>query len=195
MVIRDILTAVVGYLIGCISFGYLTGKIFKGKDIREVGSGNAGTANAIRNYGWAIGLITFAGDVLKGAAAALIGMAICGAEIGIYIGGIAVVLGHIWPVFLKFRGGKGVATSLGVFLVMMPLQAAVVFAVCIIIIALTKTMSLGSLIGTVLMVVCSFVFYFGVIGNHITSVLLLILVLYSHRQNIKRLAEGKENQL
>ena len=194
MVIMYILSAIVGYLIGCISFGYISGKIFKGKDIREVGSGNAGTANAIRNYGWAIGLVTFAGDVLKGAGAALIGFALCG-EVGVFIGGLAAVIGHIWPVFLKFRGGKGVATSFGVFLVMMPLQAAVVFALCVIIIALTKVMSVGSMIGTALMVVCSFIFYFGNIGNHVTSVLLLVLVLFSHRQNIKRLAEGKENQL
>ncbi|MGI5850339.1 MAG: glycerol-3-phosphate 1-O-acyltransferase PlsY [Christensenellales bacterium] len=194
MVWMYILSAVIGYFIGCISFGYITGKLFKGKDIRDVGSGNAGTANVIRNYGWAIGLITFIGDVFKGAASALVGFALCG-TVGVFIGGLAAVLGHIWPVFLKFRGGKGVATSLGVFLVMMPYQALAVFGLCVIVIALTKTMSIGSLIGTALMVVCSLVFYFGDIWNHVVSVLLLLLVLYSHRANIKRLAEGKENQL
>ncbi|MDD5018099.1 MAG: glycerol-3-phosphate 1-O-acyltransferase PlsY [Eubacteriales bacterium] len=194
MVMMYILSGVIGYVIGCISFGYLTGKIFKGKDIRDVGSGNAGTANAIRNYGWAIGLITFAGDVAKGALAAGIGFWLCG-EIGVYIGGVAAVLGHIWPVFLKFRGGKGVATSFGVFLVMMPLHALIVFAICVVIIAITRTMSVGSLIGTALMVAVSLIFYWPFIGNHIASVMLLILVYYSHRHNIKRLAEGKENQL
>ncbi len=209
MVIWYVSSAVIGYLIGCISFGYLAGKIFRGKDIREEGSGNAGTANAIRNYGWGVGAFTFVGDVVKGAASALIGLWICGdlgayftsgligldGEMCAYIGGFAAVVGHIWPVFLKFRGGKGVATSLGVFLILMPLPTAIVFALCVIIIALTKTMSIGSLLGTALMAVCSLVFYFGNIWHHVTCIALLILVFYSHRQNIKRLAEGKENQL
>lgn len=199
-----ILTALAGYLIGCISFGYIGGKLFRGKDIREVGSGNAGTANVIRNYGWAMGAFTFVGDVAKGVGAAMLGYALCPdtgviggvpVPIGVCIGGLAAVIGHIWPVFLKFRGGKGVATSLGVFLVMMPLQAVVVLAVCVIIIALTRVMSIGSLVGTALMALSSAVFYYGDIWNHATTVLLFILVFYSHRANLKRLAEGKENQL
>ena len=204
------LSGVIGYLIGCISFGYLGGKIFKGKDIRDVGSGNAGTANAIRNYGWGIGVFTFVGDVVKGAASALIGLWICGdilayfaagspiglpGELCAYIGGFAAVVGHIWPVFLKFRGGKGVATSFGVFLVIMPVPAAVVFGLCIIIIAITKTMSIGSLLGVALLAVCSVVLYFGNVWHHATCVLMAAIVYYSHRANIKRLAEGKENQL
>ncbi len=204
MVIWYVVTAIIGYVIGCISFGYLAGKIFKGKDIREEGSGNAGTANAIRNYGWAIGLFTFVGDVAKGAAAAWIGfllipdMGMLGGTpvpVGVCIGGLAAVLGHIWPVFLKFRGGKGVATSLGVLLIMMPIHTLIVLGVCIIIIAITRTMSIGSLVGTAAMAACSFAFFFGDIWNNVTSVLLFILVFYSHRANLKRLAEGKENQL
>lgn len=212
MVWMYVLTVVIGYLLGCISFGYIAGKLFKGKDIRDVGSGNVGTANVIRNYGWAIGLFTFAGDVAKGVLAALIGgwlvpqigmngvtlfgmIPQTGVPIGVCVGGVAVVLGHIWPVFLKFRGGKGVATSLGVFLVMMPVHTAIVLGVCIIIIALTRTVSIGSLIGTALVVAASFVFFWGDIFNHVTCVLLLILVYYSHRMNIKRLAEGKENHI
>lgn len=204
MVIWYVLAAIVGYLIGCISFGYLSGKIFKGKDIREQGSGNAGTANVIRNYGWVIGLFTFVGDVAKGAAAAWIGyllipdMGVLGGTpvpVGVCVGGLAAVLGHIWPVFLKFRGGKGVATSLGVLLMMMPIQTLIVLGACILIIAITRTMSIGSLVGTAAMAACSFVFFFGDIWNNVTSVLLFVLVFYSHRANLKRLAEGKENQL
>ena len=212
MVWMYILTVVIGYLLGCISFGYIAGKLFKGKDIRDVGSGNVGTANVIRNYGWAIGLFTFAGDVAKGVVAALIGGWLVpeaissgvtlfgmipqpGVSIGVCVGGLAVVLGHIWPVFLKFRGGKGVATSLGVFLVMMPIQSAVVLGICIIIIAFTRTVSIGSLIGTALIAASSFVFFWGDIVSHLTCVILMILVFYSHRMNIKRLAEGKENHI
>lgn len=204
MVIWYVLTAVIGYVIGCISFGYLAGKIFKGKDIREQGSGNAGTANAIRNYGWAIGMFTFVGDVAKGALAAWVGyllipdMGVLGGipvPVGVCIGGLAAVLGHIWPAFLKFRGGKGVATSLGVLFMMMPIHTLIVLGACIIIIALTRTMSIGSLVGTAAMAACSFAFFFGDIWNNVTSVLLFILVFYSHRANLKRLAEGKENQL
>lgn len=210
MVLRCILASVAGYLIGCISFGYIAGKLFKGKDIREVGSGNAGTANVIRNYGWAIGLFTFAGDVAKGIGAALLGsvlfpltgpggFGVFGATdplpIGMYVGGLAAIIGHIWPVFLKFRGGKGVATSLGVFLMIMPLYTGIALGFCIILIAITRTMSVGSLTGTLIMTACSLVFYFGDIWHNATCVLLFLLVFYSHRANLKRLAEGKENQL
>lgn len=201
MVWMYVLSAVTGYLIGCISFGYITGKIFKGKDIREVGSGNAGTANVIRNYGWVPGLITFAGDVLKGLAAACIGYGLASWE-GACLGGLAAVLGHIWPAFLSFRGGKGVATSFGVFLVLLTWPAVIVFLCCVVIIAFTKTMSVGSLVGTVLMAVCSWALFFARVLFPVTTLwipltftVLLVLVFYSHRANIKRLAEGKENQL
>lgn len=201
-----LLSAMIGYLIGCISFGYITGKILKGRDIRDVGSGNAGTANVIRNYGWVPGLITFTGDVLKGVAASLIGLWIAGwtgaGWAGACLGGLMAVIGHIWPAYLKFKGGKGVATSFGVFLVIMPWQALIVFTLCIILIAITKTMSVGSLVGTAVMAVLSWVFFLTQwwlpidnIWVPITSTLLLALVFYSHRANIKRLAEGKENQL
>ncbi len=201
MVWMYILSAVVGYVIGCISFGYITGKIFKGKDIREVGSGNAGTANVIRNYGWVPGLITFVGDVLKGLAAALIGFGLAGWE-GACLGGLAAVLGHIWPVFLSFRGGKGVATSFGVFLVLLTWPAIIIFLCCVAIIAITKTMSVGSLAGTALMAISSWVLFFARVLFPVTTLwipltftALFVLVFYSHRANIKRLAEGKENQL
>ncbi len=207
-----ILAAIVGYLIGCISFGYLSAKIFRGKDIRDVGSGNAGTANVIRNYGWAVGAVTFIGDVAKGAGAALLGALLVpqlsmatsplldfgvnvDVSIGAYIGGVAAVMGHIWPVFLKFRGGKGVAASFGVFLVIMPVQAAIVFVICAAIIAITRFVSVGSLAGTALMVICSVVFYFGDWGHQTVSLILFVLVWYSHRANIKRLAEGHENTI
>jgi glycerol-3-phosphate acyltransferase PlsY len=197
-----VLSAIIGYIIGCISFGYITGKIFKGRDIREVGSGNAGTANVIRNYGWVPGLITFAGDVLKGVVASLIGFYLSGSWEGACIGGLAAVLGHIWPVFLKFKGGKGVATSFGVFLVVMSWQALIVFALCVILIAITKTMSVGSLTGTAFMAGGAWLFFLTgwwlpvtTIWIPITCTVLSVLVFYSHRANIKRLAEGKETQL
>jgi glycerol-3-phosphate acyltransferase PlsY len=211
LALRILAAAVVGYLIGCISFGYISAKLFKGKDIREVGSGNAGTANVIRNYGWGIGLVTFVGDAVKGVAAALIGALIVpelvagitpllhfglvDVHIGACVGGVAAVIGHIWPVFLKFRGGKGVATSTGVFLVIMPLLAAIVFALCAAIIAITRFVSVGSLVGTALMAACSAVFFTGNWWHHATCVALFILVWYSHRANIKRLAEGRENTI
>jgi glycerol-3-phosphate acyltransferase PlsY len=215
-----ILTAVIGYMIGSVSFGYLAGKIFKGKDIREVGSGNAGTANAIRNYGWGVGTFTFVGDLLKGSIAALVGIAFFGelgvyfntvwvqsifpgldaiakldSHVAIYVGSVAAVLGHIFPVFLKFKGGKGVATSLGVFLIIMPLPTLAVFIIAVILIAITKTMSLGSMVGMGLVMVASLVFNWGNFWHHGTFALLLAVVLFYHRHNMKRLAEGKENQL
>ena len=220
MVWRLILTAVIGYLIGSVSFGYLAGKIFKGKDIRDVGSGNAGTANAIRNYGWGVGAFTFVGDLAKGCFAALVGALLFGelglyfstvtlqsvipglnniaaldSHVALYVGGVAAVIGHIFPVFLKFKGGKGVATSLGVFLVIMPIPSFAVFAIAVIIIWLTKTMSIGSMIGMGLIFVCSLIFNWGNFWHHGTCALLLAIVLFYHRHNMVRLAEGNENQL
>ncbi len=212
MILRCAAAAIAGYMIGNISFGYISAKIFHGKDIREVGSGNAGTANVIRNYGWAVGLVTFVGDVAKGAGAALIGGLLLSqpstgamplidigvrqiVPMGAYIGGVAAVVGHIWPVFLKFRGGKGVAASFGVFLVIMTWPASAGFVLCAAIIAITRFVSVGSLFGTALMVACSVVFVYGDWWHHAASALLFILVWYSHRANLKRLAEGKENPI
>ncbi len=210
-VLRIVAVVVVGYLIGCISFAYISAKLFRGKDIRDVGSGNAGTANVIRNYGWGIGLVTFVGDAAKGAAAAFIGglivpelvtgaaplvnFSMTDVHLGACICGMAAIIGHIWPVFLKFHGGKGVASSLGVFLIIMPVQAAIGFGICAVIIALTRLVSVGSLFGTMLMVASSVVFYTGNWWHHATCVVLLLLVWYSHRANIKRLAEGRENTI
>lgn len=202
LVINFCLTAVFGYLIGSISFGYLLARVLKGKDIRTVGSGNAGTANAIRNYGWGIGLLTFLGDVLKGVAAAIFGLCICGDMLGeeyiticALVGGLASIIGHVWPVYFGFRGGKGVAASLGVFLVVMPIQTAIIFCVCIVVIALTKTTSIGSLTGATLMGFSSLIIFRDSIGCSLISILIIALVLYSHRENIQRLIQGNENSI
>jgi glycerol-3-phosphate acyltransferase PlsY len=112
---KYILLTIISYFIGNISFAYILGKIFAKKDVREYGSGNAGATNAFRTFGKKVGALVFLGDVLKGVAAVLLGRYL-GGQTGAYIAGAFVIIGHNWPVLLSFKGGKGVATTIGVML-------------------------------------------------------------------------------
>ena len=124
------LLAIGAYLIGNISFAILLSKK-KNQDITKMGSGNPGTMNMLRNFGFKTGILTLALDALKGAAPALAGYLLFG-DHGLYIAGLAVILGHIYPVFRKFKGGKGVACTLGVFLVANPILTLIFFVVAFI---------------------------------------------------------------
>ena len=190
-----ILAAVIAYLIGNISFSLLIGKIFFKKDVRDYGSGNAGTTNMIRAFGAKIGVITFVGDMLKGVLAAYIGKLIGGIE-GCYLAGLMVIIGHNWPVFLKFKGGKGVATTIGVMLYVLPLQTFICFIIGFSIAFFTRLVSLGSLIGVgispiaILLTVRPFdikLFMFSLIYTG--------MCLFKHRGNIIRLIKKEERKL
>ena len=148
LIARYLIAAVIGYLLGNISSGVLIGKAFGVKDIRKVGSGNAGTTNVLRNLGWLPSVLTLICDCLKGFVACLVGRRL-GGDLGMMIGGLASILGHDFPVFFGFKGGKGIATSLGVILSMNPLLALALLIVQIIAVALTRYMSVASLITTV----------------------------------------------
>jgi glycerol-3-phosphate acyltransferase PlsY len=186
--------AVQAYLLGSVSFAYILGKLFIRRDIRKYGSGNAGATNMTRNFGWKLGLLTFICDILKGSAGAWIGSLI-DPVYGAYIGAVFAVAGHNWPVFFEFRGGKGAATTLGVALVLMPLEALCVIALVGLIILLTRTVSIGSIAGSALLIVVGFVFYPGNLPLQICAILLCGLVVFSHRENIKRLANGTESKM
>src|SRR5665648_362245 len=110
-----LLICLIGYAIGNISNAYFIGKIFLNKDVRNFGSGNAGATNALRAFGAKIGILVFALDILKGVIAVLIGRYL-DAETGQYFAGLMVIIGHNWPAILKFKGGKGIATSIGCLL-------------------------------------------------------------------------------
>lgn len=186
--------AVQAYLLGSVSFAYIVGKLVIRRDIRKYGSGNAGATNMTRNFGWKLGLVTFIGDIFKGSIAVWIGSLI-DPVYGAYIGAVFAVAGHNWPVFFEFRGGKGAATTLGVMLMLFPLQALGIFALSAIFIILTKFVSVGSLAGAVFMLAVGFIFYPGNLPMLICLLILFVFVVFSHRENIKRLANGTESKM
>ena len=189
---------ITAYLLGNISTSYIVAKRLAGVDIRTQGSGNAGSTNVLRTLGKKAGALTFIGDVLKGLIAVLIARLIAyGVNLDdttcAYIAVVAVVLGHNYPVFLGFKGGKGVATSLGSMLGMNPLVALLCLGFFIIIVAITKYVSLGSILGIGLSPIIMMI-------NHNTkgvlvTLFLTISVAITHKENIKRLLNGTERKL
>lgn len=214
-------SAIAGYFLGNISPGYIISMAISRKDVRKYGSHSAGTTNMIRMYGAGIGAATFICDILKGAIAAFIGVVLAGA-VGGMAAGLAAVAGHNWPAVLKFHGGKGIATTAGMLLVLFPKETAALLAATIILIAIVRIVSIGSLAG-VFAITLAVVFHtaFGVnstLGGLANSVniipmpanlsgfvvplsiyigmgLLFIMAFVSHRENIKRLLAGTEKRL
>ncbi|ALP03758.1 glycerol-3-phosphate 1-O-acyltransferase PlsY [Clostridioides difficile] len=193
-----IIIAVVAYLLGNISTSYIVAKRIAGVDIRTQGSGNAGSTNVLRTLGKRAGAMTFLGDVLKGVMAVLISE-FAARLVGIdtllagYLAVICVVAGHNWPAVLGFRGGKGVATSLGAMLAVNPVITLICLAVFILVVAITKYVSLGSVVG----IGCSPIFMIMVKNKAglIVALFLTASVIYNHRANIKRLLNGTERKI
>ena len=205
-----IIVTLVAYLLGSISFSVIISKKMAGFDVREKGSGNAGTTNMLRSVGKKAAAITLVYDILKGVVS--IGLAIIignivknlDKELLLQIAGIAVVLGHTFPIFIGFKGGKGVATSLGVLLMSNWQIGLICLVFALVLMALTRMVSLGSCAAAVLFPVLTLfinqnytVLSEGKNGNvyFIYSVILAIIVLYNHRENIKRILSGTENKL
>ena len=192
-VLKWILVLVVSYLLGCIQ----TGVIISGAqhvDIRAHGSKSTGTTNVFRVLGAKASLVTFVGDVLKGVLACLLGLWLLGNS-GASLAGIAVVLGHMYPVFYKFKGGKGVATSLGTSLVLNPLLGLILLAVSAVGIAITHVVSIFSIVSLVAFGLINPFLCKGDVAEIIYSIVLALLVVWAHRTNIKRLLSGTENKL
>ena len=186
------------YLIGAIPTAYLLGKL-KGIDLRQHGSGNIGATNAWRVLGKKIGVITLLLDILKGLAAVIViaryfpFRMIGDLFLRELICGLAAILGHNFPFYLKFRGGKGVATSLGVFLGLAPKLVGVVFFLWVVIFFLTGYVSSASMVAGLLLPVFSFLFAYPA-AMHWFSLGLGILILIQHRTNLKRLLKGEEKK-
>lgn len=188
-----LILGICSYLIGSIPFSYLIPKWIGKIDIRTMGSGNTGTTNVVRTLGMKVGVLAFIGDFLKGIIPALIGLLWLG-ELGGIIGGSMAVIGHCYPVWLKFKGGKGVATSAGILIVLMPDICILLLIGQFIIIALTKYMSLASLLSAVLLPLLAFIFSKS---DQMTlfSVGLALFVIFRHRSNLFRLIKGTETKL
>lgn len=187
--------ALISYFLGNISFAYILGKLFVKKDVRDFGSGNAGATNAIRAFGKKIGIMVFIGDVLKGVIAVIIGRSI-GDQTGAYIAGAFAIIGHNWPVLLNFKGGKGVATTIGVMVFVNPFLTLICVVFGVIIIIITRTVSLGSILGmaSAPIVAIAFVRPFD-LELFIFCMFIASMSIFRHKSNIKRLLEGRENKL
>lgn len=199
MVFHIVICLLIGYLFGCIQTGYIYGRCH-GIDIRNYGSGNAGTTNVMRTLGKKAGYITYAGDVLKGIAAILLvryvifaGDASHTTLLTMYTG-FGVVLGHNYPFYLHFKGGKGIAVTSGVMFAFdwrFALIALLVFAIAF---YTTRYVSVGSLAITALFPICCLIFYFGQWHLFIISLLFGAMAWWRHRANISRLLHGTENK-
>ncbi|WP_178669271.1 glycerol-3-phosphate 1-O-acyltransferase PlsY [uncultured Eubacterium sp.] len=201
--------SVLSYLLGSLNFGVILSNTVKKEDVRDSGSGNAGTTNMMRTYGKTLGLLTIAGDILKVMVAIWIAFRIMGVEefkatldsLSDYpqvvlksFAGLFAVLGHIFPCFFKFKGGKGVATSGGMVIMIdwrIALILLVIFALTILI---TKYVSLGSILMAVFYPVFIGIFYKDIILVLIATVFTIIVVV-AHRENVKRLINHTENKI
>jgi len=191
-----ILSCIIAYLLGSISVGILCSKIGHGPDLRTVGSKNTGASNVQRTMGWKWGLITFFGDGLKGVLACLIGELLCGDHMAALLCGLLAVIGHNWPIYYHFKGGKGVSTSVGVMLYCFPIPGLICVLVTVLVIWITRYISLGSLTLVTLFAILVSVFWSG--GNIwiiLWACALMAICFYRHRANIGRLINGTENKL
>ena len=199
--ISYIIVSIIAYLIGSISFSVIISKKIGGFDVREKGSGNAGSTNVLRTVGKKAAILTLICDVLKGVVAILIALLASkiwnevDVEILKYLAGFFAVLGHTFPVFFGFRGGKGVATSLGVLLTLNWKIGLICLIFALIIMAFTKIVSIGSILAAVLYPILTIFIGENKIICILISLLIAGLVVYNHRENIKRLKNGTENKL
>ena len=193
--LRYMIVGVIAYLLGSFSTGLTVARVNHGPNLREVGSKNTGATNVLRTMGMKNGLITFLGDFSKAAIACGIGWWIVGNRYGAMLAGILGILGHNWPVFFQFKGGKGVASSCGVMLVCFPIPALICFALTILLIYLTRYVSLGSMFMLVLFAIIISATNWGNWLIVAWSIILASLCLFRHRTNIVRLVHGKENKL
>jgi len=188
----EIAVVVTAYFIGNISPAYLLGKFASNIDIREHGSGNAGTTNVVRVMGTRAGIFVLMSDLIKGMIPVFLGRYF-GGDLLAVLAGLLVVVGHDWPILLKFKGGKGVATSMGVGLVISPQNALICIGIAVLIIILTRYVSLASLTGIPIWTLLV-VFRGGDLLNIYLGIALSVLAIIKHRGNIQRMIKGKENK-
>ena len=204
-----LIAGLIAYLIGSISFAVIFTKRFAGFDVREKGSKNAGSTNVLRTAGKKAAICTLVCDILKGVLAVLIGLligAIAKADLNtramiIQTAGVCVVIGHTFPIFFGFKGGKGVATALGVLLVINWKIGLICLVFALLVMAISRMVSLGSISAAILFpVLCIFLDQnFLVKGSHLSyiifGIIMGLLVTFNHRENVTRILRGKENKL
>ena len=199
-----IIVGIIAYCLGSISFSVIISKKMAGFDVREKGSKNAGSTNVLRTVGKKAALITLICDILKGVVAILIAVLLGNIfnvndkVLLIQIAGILVILGHTFPIFFGFKGGKGVATAIGVLLVINWQIALICIVFALVLIILTKTVSMGSIAAAILFPVLTLFItnHYIVTGNYIIfAIIIALIIVYNHRSNISRILKGEENKL
>lgn len=204
MLLAVLLIAAISYALGSIPTGFLLVRLFRGQDIRAVGSGNIGATNVMRSGGKGLGAATFLLDMLKGCAAVYLGGVLASAlapELPLRdaqaLAAISAVVGHMFPVWLRFRGGKGVATGFGVFLVAAPLAALAAITVFAIVLLLSRFVSLASIVGAASFPVFAWILVRGDKPAFFIAAQIIVaaLIIAKHHQNIRRLLSGNENRI
>lgn len=194
------LLPVIAYLIGSIPIGWIIGKVFYKKDIRKGGSGNVGATNALRLYGTATGVLVLVLDMAKGFIATFLAAKLMPSGSAVVpLCAMLVILGHVFPVFLGFKGGKGVATAGGVFIALTPISLLAAIGVFILITSLTRYVSLGSIIAALVFHLHSmWIISMESHGDYALVALIsavVLMIIFKHRQNIIRLLNGNENKI
>ena len=211
MIWACIISGIIAYLLGSISFSIIFTKKFAGFDVRQKGSGNAGSTNVLRTAGKKPAILTLVCDILKGVIAIFIAYLIGkifnfdiqSSALLVQIAGICVVIGHTFPIFFGFKGGKGVATALGVLLVTNWQIGLICLVFALVLMALTRIVALGSIAAAILFpVLCFFITNNYLVGDSSTrmsylvfGIIMAVIVIFNHRSNIQRMASGKENRL
>ena len=194
MVISFVAIALISYFLGSISSGILISKLFGGPNLREVGSGNTGATNALRTMGLKGGLLVFLCDILKALIACTVGRLWKGLD-GAMLAGLFVVIGHNWPCFFQFKGGKGVSSTLSAMLLTFPVPALISYAITFALIAVTKYVSLGSITCICIFATLVIVTHFSNLHAIVWVILMAALLIWRHKENIKRLLNGTERKL
>ena len=184
---------IVSYILGSVSVAVLVSKYIFKSDVRDSGSKNAGTTNMARVYGMSAGIITLAGDILKTVISMLLGKLLLG-EMGLALGGVGCIAGHCWPVFFGFKGGKGVAVSAGIAIMLGWEYVVSLIGLFFVIAVLTKYVSLGSLIAVAMSVPALIIFNDYGVWIYVLCIFLTVCVWYMHRGNIKRLLTGTKSK-
>jgi len=205
-----LIVAVMAYLLGSIPFGYLLVRVFRGEDIRLSGSGNIGATNVARSGAKGLGIATLALDALKGALAVWLAAVLAGSKYNLCgdfiqhpcapalrlmsMAALFAVLGHVFPVWLRFKGGKGVATALGVFCVLFPAAILVALAIFILVVAITRYVSLGSILGAIAFPAAAYFLQSTDAMSLVLASSVSLIVILKHHQNISRLLSGTESR-
>jgi glycerol-3-phosphate acyltransferase PlsY len=199
-----VVVGIVAYLFGSIPFGYLLVRAFRGADIRQTGSGNIGATNVARSGAKGLAVVTLLFDILKGFAAVLIAeMIVSGPTPALYTGrtfavgafaALFAIIGHMFPVWLRFRGGKGVATGVGAFFGLAPLQVAIAIGIFLVVVILTRYVSLGSILATVAFPILLWLWGFRHPFVFLPLMIAAALIIARHSSNIRRLLAGTEHR-